>query len=271
MLDRPSPQVLAIFAALIEERSGLHYREPERDLFVDKLREQAREAGFESLLDYYYALRYDDPDGVAAQRLVESLVVHETYFFRELHALEVAIDRFVVPIAEAGRHPRIWSSACATGEEAVSIAVLLAERGVLEACEIVATDVSERALRSARAGRYRARSLRTDGRALAERWLEREGDEIVVPRAFVDAIDYRRLNLCDAGAMRALGTFDLVVCRNVLIYFAERTVAQVVDALARTVRPEGALVVGVSESLLRFSTRLRGEEIEGTFVYRRVP
>lgn len=265
----PSPQVLGLIAALVEERAGLHYRLPERDLFVDKLLARAEDAGFETLLDYYYALRYDDPSGEEVRRLVEALVVHETYFFRELHSLEVVVDRFVLPIVAAGGRPRIWSAACATGEEPLSIAILLADRGVLGACEIVATDISERALERAQGGRYRPRSLRSEGSTLADRWLQRTNDAILVPRPLIDAIDFRRLNLCDEEAVAAMGTFDVILCRYVLIYFAESTVAKVVATLTDRIRLGGSLVVGVSESLLRFSTRVQGEELEGAFVYRR--
>lgn len=266
---QPSPEVLTIIAALVEERSGLHYRIEDRDILADKLQSHAEDSGFESLLDYYYLLRYDDPDGVELQRLLEMLLVHETYFFRELDALQVAIDHFVVPVHASGRRPRIWSAACATGEEPLSIAILLAERGILDGCDIVATDVSDQALERARAGRYRQRSIRSDGLDLAARWLVREGEWIVTPPRLRDAIELRRVNLCDDQAIAALGTFDLVVCRNVLIYFGESTITKVVERLTDRLPIGGALLVGVTESLLRFSRRLVGDEIGGAFVYRR--
>jgi chemotaxis protein methyltransferase CheR len=265
-----SPQVLAIIAGLVEERAGLHYRLSDQDLFADKLLARAQDAGFESLLDYYYFLRYDDRDGVELQRLVEALVVHETYFFREQQSLEVAIDHFVMPALREGHRPRIWSAACATGEEALSIAILLAERGILAECDIVASDVSTAALERAKSGRYRQRSLRQDGLALAAKWLVRDGNEIIVPKRFLDAVELRRVNLCDTAAVAAQGNFDLVVCRHVLIYFGESTVGSVVDALTDRLPIGGALLVGISESLLRFSRRLSGEEIRGAFVYRRL-
>ena len=266
----PSPQVLSIIAALVEERAGLHYRLSDQDLFADKLLARAQEAGFESLLDYYYFLRYDDHEAVEVQRLVEALVVHETYFFRELHSLEVAIDHFVVPVHAAGRRPRIWSAACATGEEPLSVAILLAERGILDACDLVASDVSEQALARARRGRYRTRSVRNDGLDLAARHLVREGNEIVVPQRLIDAVELRQVNLCDRAEVAAQGDFDLVICRHVLIYFAEPTVGSVVDALADRLPIGGGLLVGISESLLRFSSRLVGEELRGAFVYRKI-
>ncbi|HET6582889.1 MAG TPA: CheR family methyltransferase [Nannocystaceae bacterium] len=266
----PSPQVIALFAALVEQHAGLHYRLGERALFADKLVSHAEGLGFDSLLDYYYSLRYDDGDGAAMRALVESLLVHETYFFREVHPLQVAIDRHVAPIVRSGRRARIWSAACATGEEPLSIAMLLADRGLDGACDIVATDLSTAAIARPLTGRYRRRSLRRDGLDIAARWLIREGDEIVVPRRFVDAIQWGIANLCDPVAVASHGEFDLVVCRHVLIYFSEPTIASVVEHIGDRMHDGAGLLVGVSESLLRFSTRLVGEEVDGVFLYRRL-
>jgi chemotaxis protein methyltransferase CheR len=249
---------------------GLHWRSDERDLFAGKVMVRAQDAGFESLLDYYYFLRYDDPQGREMKRLVEALVVQETYLFRERRSLEVAIDHSVVPVVRGGRRARIWSAACASGEETVSLAVLLAERGLLDRCELIGSDVSDLALERARRGRYRSRSLRNDGHELAARWLVREGEEIVVPQPLLDAVSLRLVNLCGPAEVAALGQLDLIVCRHVLIYFSEGTIAAVVASLVDRLREGGVVLVGVSESLLRFSTRLLGEEVEGAFLYRRV-
>ena len=88
-------------------------------------------------------------------------MVHETYFFREHDQLTWLVDKFIAPrVARGGRRPRIWSAACATGEEPLTLAMLLAERGIGDAVDIVATDISERALSRGREGIYPPRSLR---------------------------------------------------------------------------------------------------------------
>src|SRR5687768_10123504 len=120
-----SPQLFAILSGLVEERVGLHYGPSERDLFLDKVQVRALEVGFDSLLDYYYYLRYDDPNGTELDQLAEALVVHETYFFRELEPLAVAVDDVIGPRVAAGQRARIWSAACATGEEPLTAAMLL--------------------------------------------------------------------------------------------------------------------------------------------------
>ncbi|MGK3994940.1 CheR family methyltransferase [Sorangium sp. So ce1024] len=266
-----SPQVFAIFSALIAEKIGLHYEAADRELLGDKLSVRAIEAGFDSLLDYYYFLRYDPAGAAEIDALIDALVVNETYFFRELSQLQVAIADLVAPRAAAGARPRIWSAACASGEEPLTIAMLLAERGLLGSVELVASDVSARALARARSGVFGPRSIRSNAPppAFAARWLQVAPDRVTVSPELQRAIDWRRINLLDAAEVASLGRFDVIVCRNVLIYFHDNTARWVVGNLSGALVAGGALLVGVSESLLRLGTALACEERGGVFIYRK--
>jgi chemotaxis protein methyltransferase CheR len=268
-LTRMSPQVFAIMSGLIEEKLGLYYDVSQIDSLAERVGSRAAEAGFDSLLDYYYYLRYDPAAETELQLLVEHLVIGETYFFRERRQLEVAVDDFIAPAIRMGKRPRIWSAACATGEEVFSLAMILAERKWLDHVDLFASDISASALARARTGRFRGRSLRDAWPAEVDRFVKREGDHIVVDSAIVDAVRFVRLNLLDSSALTALPSFDVVLCRNVLIYFREGTVVRAVDSLCRKLKPGGALFVGISESLLRFETTLACEERGGIFVYRK--
>ena len=269
MPAKPSPQVLAILSALIEEKTGIHYGPSDLELLSDKLRPKAEERGCDSLLDYYYLLRYDDPSGRELDELIDALVVPETYFFREFDALELVVKDFVLPRLSRDERPRIWCAACATGEEPLTLAMLLAEAGALDQVDLVASDLSPRVLRRAKAGEFGPRSLRHVPKpALAERWLTRDERVIRVNPALVDAIDFRRVNLVDDASIRRLGSFDVVCLRNVLIYFKDETALQVIGAIRNVLRPDGALFVGASESLLRLGSALVCEERSGTFLYR---
>jgi chemotaxis protein methyltransferase CheR len=276
-----SPQLFAILSALVEERLGIHYGNEDLELFSDKIGARAVEAGFENTLDYYYFLRYDAAAASEFDALADALVVGETYFFRELDALRAGIAHALLPAVSKRGRARVWSAACATGEEPVSISLLLDEAGIRDRVEIVATDVSARALAKAREGAYSSRSMRVlppnapppgfSGLLgkLADKALVREGTRAHVARTVIDRIDYRQLNLLDDGAVTALGTFDLVLCRNVLIYFADATVKRVVSSLSRALDEDARLIIGASESLLRFGTMLRCEERGGAFLYAR--
>lgn len=263
-----SPQVFAILRSLVEERTGIHYGLDEAPLLADKLATHLESTGFESPLDYYYALRYDDPDGVAFDALVAALVVNESYFFREPEQLTYIVDHVVVPRVRAGRRVRLWSAACAQGEEPLTLAMLLADRGVLDAVEIVASDISDRALARARGGVYGPRALRSPP-ALAYRFLTPEDGRYLVDPEIHARVRFLRLNLVDRAAIAALGSFDVILCRNVLIYFSDAIIGRVVESLAGALVPGGYLFVGVSESLLRFGTDLLCEEHHGVFHYRR--
>jgi chemotaxis protein methyltransferase CheR len=266
-----TPQVFAIISRLVEDKTGIHYGIEDRELLGAKVGRRAEAAGFESLLDYYYYLRYDDVSSQELDALIDALVVGETFFFREFVQLEVLVSDFVVPAVLRGERPRVWSAACATGEEIISVAMLLADRQMLSHVDLCASDISPKALARAGVGRFGRRSLRDNPvPSLAERWLTTDGDHYVVSRALLAAIRFQRINLMCRPEVESIGPCDVILCRNVLIYFAEDTVQQVVSSLERQLRPEGALFVGVSESLLRFASRLRCEDHRGAFVYRRV-
>jgi chemotaxis protein methyltransferase CheR len=264
------PHVFSILGALIEERAGLHYRIEDLELLRDRVSTRAEQLGFDSLLDYYYYLRYDANGSAELDALIEQLVVHETYFFRELGQLQ-ALASHLLPGLLARREPaRIWCAAAATGEEPLSLAMLLAEEGSLRRCRLVATDISERALGRARRGQFGGRSTRALTSGLGGRWLERRGESVSVHPEVCAAVEWKRLNLLDEAAVSALGKFDVILLRNVLIYFADATVRRVLTSLERVLEPDGYLLVGASESLLRYGTGFACEEHAGAFFYRRV-
>jgi chemotaxis protein methyltransferase CheR len=265
-----SPQVFSILSALVAERAGLYFDLSHAPIFAEKVSARALEAGFESLLDYYYLLRYDPESRDEFDRLVEALVVGETYLFRELEPLETAVSDFIVPLLGSGRRPRIWCAACATGEEPHTVAMLLAARGCLGEVDLVASDINLAALSRARSGRFSRRAVRADIPAFASRWVEIEEREVVIRGKLTDSIDWRHVNLLDHETIEGLGRFDVILCRNVLIYFNDETASRVVERLTARLRVGGALFVGISESLLRFATSLHCEEKNGVFLYRKI-
>ena len=265
-----TPQLFTILGSLIEERVGISYAPADQALLASKVTSRASEAGFESLLDYYYFLRYDENSEREFQALVNALVVNETFFFREFAALRLAVTQFLVPLVNSGKRPRVWCAACSTGEEPLSLAMVLDQHGVLSEVELVATDVSTAALERAQAGQHSRRSLRqVPAPELVEKWLSVEDHGVRVTPELTRTIDWRHVNLFDAGAVGALGSFDVIFCRNVLIYFRDQVVSRVVESLKARLHDEGALFIGVSESLMRFGNALDCEERAGVFLYRK--
>lgn len=265
-----SPSVFSILSGLIEEKLGLQYTLLDRDILQEKASVRASEAGFDSLLDYYYFLRYDDQGPKELSELVEALVVNETYFFREWAAIEVMVSSVLEPLCAKGIRPRVWSAACSTGEEPLSLAMLLNERNLLDKVDIVASDISHRVLARPQKGIYGKRSVRSvPNPALVEKYLETNGEEYKISRRLVDKIEWRQMNLLDEEKFAQIGQFDIILCRNVLIYFSEPTIRKLLDRFMVTLKPDGVLLVGVSESLLRFGNNFVGEERSGTFIYRK--
>lgn len=261
--------VASILSALIAEKLGIHFGPSDGAILAEKVSPRAVERGFDSLLDYYYLLRYDDPEGAEAAALAEHLVVNETYFFRELDPLRVIVEKVIEPLVNGGERVRVWSAACSTGEEPLTLAMMLADRKLLSRASIVASDISTRVLERAQAGSFGKRAVRGPLPAFAAPWLRADGERWRVEASLTRQISWKRLNLVDSAAVAGLGAFDVILCRNVFIYFSDETGAQVLRSLHDALRPGGFLALGVSESALRFGSAFACEEHAGSFLYRK--
>ncbi len=264
------PSVFSIVAGLIEVRAGLHYSSADLELLEKRMAPRALELGLPTLLDYYYFLRYDPAGSAELDRLVESLLNHETYLFREPSQLEHLIASFVAPMIQSGRRPRIWCAAASTGEEIYTLAILLAERDLISQVELVASDLCPSVIAIAQAGTYSGRALRAiEGVPAAAKWLQPDGGSVRVPAALRDCIAWKQINLLSSEQIEALGHFDAILCRNVLIYFGDQTARRVVQQLTASLKVGGLLMVGAAESLINLSSALRFEERAGSFFYRK--
>lgn len=263
-----SPPVFAILSGLIAERLGIHYTPQDAPILADKITPRALEHGFESLLDYYYFLRYDPAAAEELDALADALVVNETYFFREVDALREVVE-VLARIHDDGRRPRLWCAASSTGEEPLTLAMLLDDRHLLDHVDLVASDVSPRALARARDGVYRGRAFRVLPDAYRDRFFRPHAEALRVDERLLSAIDYRAVNLLDDAKISTLGSFDVILCRNVLIYFHDDLVRRIAGRLTARLTVGGYLLVGTSESLLRFGTSLTCVERAGTFFYQR--
>jgi chemotaxis protein methyltransferase CheR len=260
-----SPPLFAIWKNLIQERTGIHYEPADQPLLESKLASRAMEAGFDSPLDYYYFLRYDPTAEAEIDALIDALVVNETYFFRETEQLTALCTAMLAPRCGGGKRLRVWCAACSTGEEPLTLAMILDGMGVLSQVDILATDIGLKALARAERGDHGERSLRAMPEPMKERWLKMVEGRARVSPVLRKKIEWRRLNLLDDKAIRALGKFDAILCRNVFIYFNDDTVQRVVTSLSAALNDGAPLLVGASESLLRFGTHLRSEEHAGSF------
>jgi chemotaxis protein methyltransferase CheR len=266
-----SESAFGLLRDLIAGQIGIHFADDKRDLLADKLSDLLAARGMTSYLDYYYLLRYDAAADRHWSELMDRLSVPETYFWRQ-HEQILALADVVAPrhFARRGAAPlRIWSAACCTGEEPISIAIALAEAGLLHRrpIEIVASDGSAAMVERARKGVYGERSFRSLPPELRDRYFRRDGAAWrVEPRVHLQ-IRWTTANLVDAAAVAPLADADVIFCRNVLIYFADETIGQVARLFARGLRDDGYLFLGAAESLARLDTDFELAEVGGAFVY----
>lgn len=222
-------------------------------------RQPSAEAGMRRAMT---ALRISDPDALldAAQHpgdardvILAELTVGESYFFRDAAQLEL-IGREILPDRvreyDASRPLRVWSAGCASGEEPYTIAIMLREMGWPHPARIVATDVAIPRLAAARRGRYTRWALRGVSDARVSRWFTQTGSHYDLDHAVRDTVEFRVLNLVtdDYSSVQPGETeYDLVLCRNVMIYFDLPTVARIAERLLDSLAPDGWLVLGASD------------------------
>lgn len=253
----PDTQILT---ALLKERSGLSLTGDKQYLFESRLGPVARNHGFKSLRELTDALRRSPPPGLV-RAVVEAMATHESLFFRDVKPFE-ELRSFIIPKlmqARAGTKTlRFWSAACSTGQEPYSLAMLLQDEPGLAGwrLQITATDLSTQAIERAAAGRFSHFEVQ---RGLPAKYLvkhfKRNGDDWEIAPALRQAITWKVFNLLDDPA--PLGSFDVILCRNVLIYFDQETKRLVLERLARTLAKDGFLMLGSAETTLGITDRLR--------------
>jgi chemotaxis protein methyltransferase CheR len=269
-ITEPVPTLLR---DLVHERTGVYF-EPDRfGTMLEKLEPRARVLGCQSYLDYYYVLKYDANAPAEWRRVMDAFSVQETYFWREYDQIRTLVER-VVP--EWFRHHdaplRIWSAACASGEEPYSIAMALQEAGWgAHPIEILASDASEAALARARAATYRDRSFRVLPPALKEKYFAPRGEDQVLSPAITARVNFRWANLMKLDELPEAAGLQVIFCRNVFIYFSLDAIKRVVASFAARLPANGKLFIGASESLLKLTTQFELRETGGAFVYQRNP
>jgi chemotaxis protein methyltransferase CheR len=255
---------------LIHDRTGLFFEDTRMDILIDKLEPAAQNRGFGSFLDYYYALKENDSG--EWDRAWEALSVQETYFWREMSPIDAVVKRIVPDWFRKNTLPfRIWSAACATGEEPYTIAMALAEAGLAERLiEITGSDASVEALEKAEQAVYREKSFRTLPPELRQKYFEPVAGGWKLCMEIRRRVVFKRANLFEQGEIAPLARMQAIFCRNVFIYFSRHAIRQTVAMMAAKMPPGGFLFVGASESLLRLTTDFELREIAGALAYVRI-
>jgi chemotaxis protein methyltransferase CheR len=254
-------------------RTGMSYGESKRYYIERRVAQRIQESGVASFTDYMKLLRASPAE---AARLVSSFTVNETYFYREEHQLR-CLSGSILPEIVAKRGPgdlvRIWSVPCSSGEEPYSIAIWLLENWAMVDAyniEIIGSDIDEDALAEALEGDYGERALSRLPKDIQDRYFEPPRD---LHRRLIqdirESVRFSQANLVDAASMAAQGRFDIIFCRNVLIYFDEASRRDAARTLYDALNPGGFLLLGHTESMTRISDRFTVRRFPDAIVYQR--
>ncbi|PZR12745.1 MAG: chemotaxis protein CheR [Archangium gephyra] len=270
-----SAEELHLLRDIFSKASGFHLREELKFIAERRLASRLELLGLRDYAAYARYLRFDARGADELETAIDLLVPHETYFFREPVQLR-CFEEEVLPLLEKknerthGLH--VWSAGCSTGEEAYTLSMLLQPRPSLAGwrIDILGTDLSRKALTTARKAEYGSMALRATSTDQRARFFEPlDGGRVKVKAPYRADVRFGQLNLLDAAASSLLPRFDVIFCRNVLIYFDQATRRKVVEHFYERLNDGGYLLLGHSENLLHLSTRFELVQLKGDLVYRR--
>jgi len=259
----------------IHEKSGIFFPENKMYLVKNRLQRRMVELDIKTVRDYLYHVKYDVSLKEFNQLMV-LITTNETSFFRNLPQLLSFSDELLPQLidekikAEGSRTIRIWSAGCSTGEEPYTLAIILLERlGSLTGwnIEIIANDISEQVLHSARKGEYSGMTLRNIKPGLLERYFVKSENKYRVKPEVKNLVKFSLLNLNDPRKISMMSNMDVIYCRNVMIYFSDEAKKQLVRGFLNSLRPGGYFYIGHSETLHGISKAFKLVYFKNALVY----
>jgi chemotaxis protein methyltransferase CheR len=258
----------------VYRKTGMMFAEEKRYYINRRLAERMAATESTSFQVYFATLRADADNEI--EHLINSFTVNETYFYREDHqfrCLTSTLLEVIAPKKKAGEPVRIWSVPCSTGEEPYSIAIWLLEnwdKVDKYEIEIVGSDIDTTALRAAESGLYGERSLMRLSKALISRYFTRldDGRYRILPD-LSDTIQFTRANIVDSAQTGVHRHFDVIFCRNILMYFDDTSRRLAAENLYESLLPGGFMCLGHTESMSRITSLFDVCRFSDAIVYRR--
>lgn len=276
---KPNPGIgpyghFTLLRDLVHARTGLYFDDGKGEQFLDKLSPLIGQRAMDSLLDYYYLLKYDAEGTEEWRNVFDALTVQESFFWREMDQVRALVDEIVPQYVKAhpGHTLNIWSAACAAGEEPLTIAMALHEAGWFDKARINihASDASPRAIAAAQDGIYRERSFRSLPPVLREKYFVCDQGMSRASRELHSRIQWRITNLMsDADLALAPMASSVIFCRNLFIYFSESAARKTVRVFAERMARPSYLFVGAAESLMQITSDFEAQDLGEAFVYTR--
>lgn len=253
--------ILKFFADLIEKESGIQYNSVNSHLLENRLNELAKVMGFGSVDEFWNDVKGRGLRANEREMVLDLATNNETSFFRDPEIFEFFKNEFIVKFTKAEQHIKIWCAATSTGQEPYTLAMCLSQlkdAGIQRRYDLLATDISERVLEQAKKGIYSQLEVQ---RGLSAQLLVRYFTQVVLENSAQEKfkikpdlqqhIMFRRQNLLDPWPQNA--RYDIIFCRNVLIYQNLENKKRIIARFAKTLAPGGFLVLGGAESLLGLS------------------
>src|SRR5271166_246280 len=265
-----------MFSELIRSYCGLHFDSETRYLLEKRICRRMHELEIPNFASYHYRLRNDTSVDPELAKLVDELTTNETYFLRERSQLRALIEEILPELAlrrrdQGGGPLNVWSAGCSSGEEPYSIVMLALEAGLEPSRDmrVYASDISRPALLKARRGVYREASFREVHASIRRKYFTEKDGLWRISDAVKAHVDFIHLNLFDRSRIALLNQMDVVLCRNVIIYFDTETKRSVIQTFSEKLRPAGYLLLGHSESLINLSSAFELRHLTREMVYRR--
>lgn len=242
-----------LYKDLLKEKSGLTLTQDKSYLLDSRLTPVARKWGYESLDSMTMALR-TLPKADLLKDVVEAMTTNETSFFRDSKPFDQFRDIIIPHLIKTRptKRARIWCAASSTGQEPYSLAMLIKENAAKLPgwqFEIVATDIDTNVLETAKKGEYSQFEVQRGlPIQMLMKYFEQKGDRWCLKSDIKSMVQYKYFNLLES--MHTLGRFDIVFCRNVLIYFDKETKAKVLQAMAQLLPDDGFVILGGAETVL---------------------
>ena len=261
---------------IIYDRSGIHFPEAKKYILESRLSHRLGELELDDFDQYAALLSMGPYQQDEFQEMFNRITINETSFFRNDAQLDVFEKQVLPEMLEArakNKRLRIWSAACSTGDEPYTLAIQLHRTlGVRLAdwnIEILGTDISERALNIGIEGKYTSYSIRTTPKTVLDRYFTTDGRTYTLKDEIRRMVNFEKHNLKDRLAAKRHGTWDVIFCRNVLIYFDDGMKRQVVDTFCDVLAPDGALFIGHSERIKDITDRFEQIPVPQGFCYRK--
>jgi len=276
-IDEPviSTTEFAKFQEFFYRKTGIHFQDSKR-YFVDKrLLARMKSTQYDSFRSYFTFLRFQ-ASGQELQQLINIMTVNETYFFRESYQLDCMVESVLDEVVrqkgpETGI--RIWSIPSSTGEEPYSIAIYLLEHWPsIEQVdvEIVSSDIDTQVIEQCRRGVYNQRSVGQLPASILKRYFtQRDQSTYQICQDLRESITFSKVNLADTKQTRGCRNFDLIFCRNLLIYFDDASRRQAADVFFDALNPGGYIFLGHSESMSRISSLFKIKKFPQAIVYQK--